>query len=72
MLCFDMAVCWAIRNKCCSPHNPTTCTLDTACLSYLGEHRLPSGLCLPADHGIKCYTYPLAIGDGKRLSVLTT
>ncbi len=25
------------------PHNPMTCTLDTAYLSYLGEHRLPSG-----------------------------
>ena len=32
------------------PHNPATCTLDTASLSYLGEHRLRSGLCLPADH----------------------
>ena len=56
------------RSKCCDlmwlyagqkqsaarpPHNPMTCTLDTACLSYLGEHRLPSGLCLPADHGIQ-------------------
>ena len=53
-----MAVCWAIKvclkqSAARPPHNPMTCTLDIAYLSYLGEHRLPSGLCLPADHGIQ-------------------
>ncbi len=52
----DMAVLWAIKNKVLLVLHTVQrlqVTLDTACRSYLGEHRLPSGLCLPADHGIQ-------------------
>ena len=44
--------------KCClSSTQSETCTQDTACLSYLGEHCLPSNLCPLTDHGIQSYTY---------------
>ena len=40
------------QNAARPPHNPTTCTPDTACLSYQGEHHLHNDLCLLVDHGI--------------------
>ena len=43
------------KTKCCSSSTQSNDlhALDTACPFYLGEHCLPSGLCLPADHGIQ-------------------
>lgn len=46
--CRDLVQLYAGQSKQCAahpPHNATNCIPGTACLVYLGEYRLPSGLC---------------------------